>query len=59
MSKTVFITGVSTGLGRAFAEVLLNQGYRVIGTLRDDDATKYGSRQASGRYRFRNHRKYD
>jgi NAD(P)-dependent dehydrogenase (short-subunit alcohol dehydrogenase family) len=38
MSKTVFITGVSTGLGRAFAEVLLNQGYRVIGTLRDDDA---------------------
>jgi short-subunit dehydrogenase len=38
MPKTIFITGVSTGLGRAFAEVLLARGYRVIGTLRDNDA---------------------
>jgi short-subunit dehydrogenase len=30
-----FITGVSTGLGRAFAEMLLNEGVRVWGTARD------------------------
>jgi NAD(P)-dependent dehydrogenase (short-subunit alcohol dehydrogenase family) len=35
MSKpTVLITGVSTGLGRAFAEVLLSSGYAVVGTVR-------------------------
>jgi len=32
--KTVFITGVSSGLGRAFAIQLLNAGYRVVGTVR-------------------------
>ncbi|HEY9681512.1 MAG TPA: oxidoreductase [Drouetiella sp.] len=32
--KTVFITGVSSGLGRAFATELLKAGYRVIGTVR-------------------------
>lgn len=32
--KTVFITGVSSGLGRAFATELLDAGYRVIGTVR-------------------------
>jgi short-subunit dehydrogenase len=32
--KTVLITGVSSGLGRAFAIELLKAGYRVIGTVR-------------------------
>jgi short-subunit dehydrogenase len=32
--KTVLITGVSSGLGRAFAIQLLNAGYRVVGTVR-------------------------
>ena len=33
-SKTFLITGVSSGLGRAFAEGALNAGHRVIGTVR-------------------------
>ncbi|MBV8330684.1 MAG: oxidoreductase [Verrucomicrobia bacterium] len=32
--KIVLITGVSSGLGRAFAIQSLNAGYRVVGTLR-------------------------
>jgi NAD(P)-dependent dehydrogenase (short-subunit alcohol dehydrogenase family) len=32
--KTFLITGVSSGLGRAFAEGALNAGHRVIGTVR-------------------------
>ncbi|HEY0309414.1 MAG TPA: oxidoreductase [Acidobacteriaceae bacterium] len=36
--KNVLITGVSTGLGRAFAEVLLASGYSVIGTVRKPEA---------------------
>ena len=34
VSKTFFITGVSSGLGRAFAEGALQAGHRVIGTVR-------------------------
>jgi NAD(P)-dependent dehydrogenase (short-subunit alcohol dehydrogenase family) len=34
MTKTWFITGVSTGLGRALAEAALAQGDVVVGTLR-------------------------
>jgi NAD(P)-dependent dehydrogenase (short-subunit alcohol dehydrogenase family) len=36
--KTVFITGVSSGLGRAFATALLDAGYLVVGTVRNPDA---------------------
>ena len=32
--KIFLITGVSSGLGRAFAIESLNAGYRVVGTLR-------------------------
>ena len=39
-ARTFFITGVSTGLGRAFAEVALREGHRVVGTVRNDDAAK-------------------
>jgi NAD(P)-dependent dehydrogenase (short-subunit alcohol dehydrogenase family) len=36
--KTFFITGVSSGLGRALAEEALAAGHRVVGTLRDESA---------------------
>lgn len=35
MSKTFLITGVSTGLGRAFARAALDAGHTVAGTVRD------------------------
>lgn len=42
--KTFFITGVSTGLGRAFAAGALQAGHRVVGTVRRaDDAAEFES----------------
>lgn len=35
--KTILITGVSSGLGKALAEEALQQGWRVVGTVRNDD----------------------
>lgn len=35
LHRTAFVTGASTGLGRAFAEMLLAEGVRVWGTARD------------------------
>src|SRR5262249_10110476 len=37
-TKTFLITGVSSGLGRAFAEGALIAGHRVIGTVRNREA---------------------
>ncbi len=43
-SKTFLITGVSSGLGRAFAAGALAAGHRVIGTVRrPDDARTFGA----------------
>ncbi|MET0967742.1 MAG: oxidoreductase [Tardiphaga sp.] len=42
-SKTFLITGVSSGLGRAFGAGALAAGHRVIGTVRrPEDATAFG-----------------
>jgi NAD(P)-dependent dehydrogenase (short-subunit alcohol dehydrogenase family) len=38
MSKTFFITGVSSGFGRALAEAALAAGHKVIGTVRSEPA---------------------
>ncbi len=35
--KSVVVTGVSTGIGRAAAEVLINKGFRVFGSVRSDE----------------------
>lgn len=43
-AKTFLITGVSSGLGRAFAEGALNAGHRVIGTVRQaEDAASFAA----------------
>ena len=38
--KVFLITGVSSGLGRAFASAALSAGHLVVGTLRDENARK-------------------
>ncbi len=39
-AKTFLITGVSSGLGRAFAEAALDEGHTVAGTVRTEDARR-------------------
>ncbi|MEH6682623.1 MAG: SDR family oxidoreductase [Sediminicola sp.] len=40
MSKTIFITGASSGLGRATAFFFLSKGWHVIATMRDPEQEK-------------------
>ena len=49
MSKTILITGVSSGLGRAVAQAALARGHRVIGTLRDEAQRQAFEQIAPGR----------
>ena len=49
MTKFVFITGVSTGIGQALLELFYHKGFHVIGTVRnkkdaDEIRLKYGER---------------
>lgn len=48
-TKTFLITGVSSGLGKAFAQGALAAGHRVIGTLRSRDAAKVFTAMAPDR----------
>ncbi len=48
-SRTVLITGVSSGLGRAFAEGMLEAGHRVVGTVRRDGDAEAFAALAPGR----------
>lgn len=47
--KTILITGVSSGLGRAIAEAALARGHRVVGTLRDEAQLAAFEASAPGR----------
>ncbi|HEI8868878.1 oxidoreductase [Serratia sp. AKBS12] len=38
LAKTIFITGVSSGFGRALAQAALSSGHRVVGTVRSGSA---------------------
>lgn len=49
MSKTLLITGVSSGLGRAIAAEVLQAGHTVVGTLRDPKQGKEFEDLAPGR----------
>lgn len=46
--KTILITGVSSGLGKAFAKAALAAGYRVIGTVRNAEAAAIFDTSAPG-----------
>lgn len=48
-AKTFLITGVSSGLGRAFATAALEAGHRVIGTVRQADDAEAFAALAPGR----------
>jgi NAD(P)-dependent dehydrogenase (short-subunit alcohol dehydrogenase family) len=48
-SKVFLITGVSSGLGRAFADGALQAGHRVIGTVRRSGDAEAFAAHASGR----------
>ena len=48
-TKTLFITGVSSGFGQALAHQALAAGHTVIGTLRSEDAVQAFEAQAPGR----------
>jgi NAD(P)-dependent dehydrogenase (short-subunit alcohol dehydrogenase family) len=52
MAKTLFITGVSSGFGRAFAQAALAAGHRVIGTVRNINAAEDFSALAEGAHAF-------
>lgn len=47
--KTILITGVSSGLGRAFAVGALAAGHHVIGTVRKEDDADMFAAQGAGR----------
>ena len=49
MTKTILITGVSSGLGRAMAKAALERGHTVVGTLRQDADLKEFEGLAPGR----------
>jgi len=40
MEKVVIITGVSSGLGKSFATALLQAGFKVVGTVRKQEAVE-------------------
>ena len=46
--KTLLITGVSSGFGRALADAALAEGHRVVGTLRDEAARAEFDREKPG-----------
>lgn len=48
-SKTLLVTGVSSGFGQALASAALNAGHRVIGTVRRESAAATFEAHPSGR----------
>lgn len=53
LHRTAFVTGASTGLGRAFAEMLLSEGVEVWGTARDISRLEFfGASNSAPRSRF-------
>ena len=40
MQRIILVTGVSSGLGKAFARALLESGFTVVGTVRKQEAVE-------------------
>lgn len=40
MDRVVIVTGASSGLGKAFATALLQSGFKVVGTVRKQEAVE-------------------
>lgn len=51
MTKTAVVTGASSGIGRATAALLVDRGYRVIGTSRDPETIAESARVTGVEYR--------
>ncbi|ONM47279.1 SDR family oxidoreductase [Nocardia donostiensis] len=51
MTYTAVVTGASSGIGRATAQLLVDKGYRVIGTSRNPDAIPEAERLSGVEYR--------
>lgn len=47
--KTILVTGVSSGLGRAMADEALRRGHRVVGTVRQEEQRRTFEQIAPGR----------
>jgi short-subunit dehydrogenase len=50
-NRTALVTGASSGIGRATAQMLLDRGYRVVGTSRDPQSIPADSRLEGVAYR--------
>lgn len=48
-NRTIFITGISSGLGKALAQEALRAGYTVVGTVRTQQAKEQFEAQSSGK----------
>src|SRR5580692_6182463 len=48
MGKVVIVTGVTSGLGKAFATALLQAGFKVVGTVRKQEAVEEFERLKPG-----------
>ena len=48
MDNVVIVTGVNSGLGKAFAEALLQAGFKVVGTVRKPEAAELFEQLRSG-----------
>lgn len=50
--STAVVTGASSGIGKALAEVLLSEGAKVLGVGRNEEALKRLRQEASGRFEY-------